>query len=380
LRLLLLLVACSESGTGVLLTVDGPPVDKLAVTARGVTREVEVKRPLPATLLAELPDETAHISFDVVGFLSNARVGEGATDVDVTPHHIATATVHLSGASDGGAAGDLAPPVFTVHQTGQPGLLTGVWASASEVYVTSRLINGNNLLHSTGGGAFTGSRAAQKGDLNGVWGASPSSVFLVGAGGALLTGSGSSFTAQSTPAGSADLFGVWGTSAADVYVVGGGNTVLHSVAGGWVLQTPVGTTELHAVGGTAGSIYAVGSGGVILHSTGDGAWTPQTSNSGAGLWGVFAAGGSVWVAGDGGTILRSSGNGVWTPEAATGGLSAVWGSSAADLWAVGESALRSTGNGTWTALAVPARLTSVFGTGANDVWLVGDQQTILHHP
>src|SRR5439155_1127890 len=153
LRLLVFLCACSQSGTGVLLTVDGPPVDKLAVSARGVTREVEVKRPLPATLLAELPDEAARISFEVVGFLA---------------------------------------------------------------------------------------RAAGKGDLAGVWGASPSSVFLVGAGGALLTGSGTSFTAQSTPAGSNDLFAVWGTSAADVYVAGAGNTVMHLVAGGWVLQTPVG--------------------------------------------------------------------------------------------------------------------------------------------
>ncbi|HZS42307.1 MAG TPA: LamG-like jellyroll fold domain-containing protein [Polyangia bacterium] len=121
----LLLAGCTQSGTGVLLTVDGTAaVDQLSITAAFDGRSLDQVTPaapsgpltLPLTLLAALPDEDTSVRFTLVGLSSGAKVSSGAAGpFAVSAHTIRSAAVSLDslaldgGAPDGGAL-DLAAP------------------------------------------------------------------------------------------------------------------------------------------------------------------------------------------------------------------------------------------------------------------------------
>ena len=65
-------------------------------------------------------------------------------------------------------------------------------------------------------------------------------------------------------------------------------------------------------------------------------------------------------------------------------LLSVWGSSAADVWAVGKlGTIRriTPGDDRWQKIESPTveTLNSVWGSGPRDVWAVGDAGTILHY-
>jgi hypothetical protein len=63
------------------------------------------------------------------------------------------------------------------------------------------------------------------------------------------------------------------------------------------------------------------------------------------------------------------------------GLQSIWGSSEADIWAVGDSGTIVHFDGSaWTLVdsGVTDNLTSVRGTGPSDVWAVGDAGSVLH--
>lgn len=151
---------------------------------------------------------------------------------------------------------------------------------------------------------------------------------------------------------------------------------------GATIYTAGGTPETGALGRIAG-----------------GALRFETLPDGPHLWWVFGTDAEhVWACGDGGRILRRQADGTWIAEPT--GLPAetvlwgMWGSSSADLWAVGGTnasggprgvVLRSTGDGVWTRVEHPAlpvedpndefaglNLYKVWGTGPDDVHLVGE--------
>ncbi|MGD0676539.1 MAG: hypothetical protein ABSC94_14060 [Polyangiaceae bacterium] len=67
-------------------------------------------------------------------------------------------------------------------------------------------------------------------------------------------------------------------------------------------------------------------------------------------------------------------------DAVSGGLAeAGWASATDDVWYVGSRIVHFDGS-TWTctAAAVPSQLHAVWGTSKADVWAVGDRGTILH--
>ena len=106
------------------------------------------------------------------------------------------------------------------------------------------------------------------------------------------------------------------------------------------------------------------------------------------IWGPSAS--DIWAVGDTGTFLHYNGM-VWTAPTRTGGatnndLYAVHGASSRDLWAVGSNGTLIHYDGqNWTAHAdsgvrAPTQtLRGVFAAAANDVWAVGTQGTILHY-
>lgn len=104
---------CSESGTGVDLTIDGPglTVDELAITATfdGATLERRVTPlapiALPSRLIAALPARALEVVFDVTGRLGGVEVGRGRSlAITVAPRTIVPGSVSLAG----GAPPDLA--------------------------------------------------------------------------------------------------------------------------------------------------------------------------------------------------------------------------------------------------------------------------------
>lgn len=400
----LVAVGCTQSGTGVDVTVDGAGLDPdaLDVVAHFAGRDVHKVVPLPAGVglpthfLAELPDAATTVRFDVTATRAGAPLASGSSpDVAVTAHHIAATTVVLSGGSDGFTASglDLASP-WTLVRGGPPlmgGVVTSIWgAAATDLYAT---VSGNataNLLRSTDRGAsWSPQNVGGGGDLDGVWGSSAGDVFLVGAGGKVYHGAATTWSSESTPIAGARLHAVFGV-ATDVYAVGDSNVVIHRSAGNsWVQQTPTGNTAFHALWGVPGDLWAVGSGGTILHSTGNATWTPESSGTALDLRGVFGTSATdVWIVGDAGTVLHSTAGG-FTPAGsgidAASNLFAVAGAGGA-LWTAGTQwgVWRLDGSA-WQPEptiavddALADTLQALFAVSADELFAGGNGQTILH--
>jgi hypothetical protein len=409
----LALAGCTVSGTGVQLTVEGSvDPDTLEVTARyggrSVMRQVGLLgAKLPTTIVAELPDETLSVIFDVRARRAGQLLGEASSPaVQVQPREIARVTVVIGGgAVDGGGGGDMpdgGSVPWSVRRGGvrplAPNAVKAIWgASATDLYAVCELGGGFNLLRSIDGKTWTTHLAlAGTGNLNGVWGSGATDVHLVGANGVLLSGSGTTFTSLTNPGGSPTMHAVWGLGMGDAYAVGANATIVHLVGTQWLLKAPSVpiSTVLYDVWGASGNdIWVVGSGGTILHAKNGGSWMVETSNVGEDLHGVWGTSANdIWTVGSNGVVLHSTGNGMWTRE--TMGvpqveLSHVWGFGASDIYAVGSAwTILKRSGGAWMAEtspitvenAVTDRWHRVWGTGVNDVFVVGAGQTILHKP
>lgn len=101
----------------------------------------------------------------------------------------------------------------------------------------------------------------------------------------------------------------------------------------------------------------------------DASYTPGTSAK------------DVWAVGDGGTILRWNGTArthIASDEEAN--LTAVWANRSDDVWAVGAGGVVLRWNGrTWNAVSsgTSMDLLAVWGTGSGDVWIAGILGTLL---
>lgn len=102
------------------------------------------------------------------------------------------------------------------------------------------------------------------------------------------------------------------------------------------------------------------------------------------VWG--ASPDDVWAVGWAGAMLHRTG-GAWAHVVSptTYNLGGVWGSSATDLWAVGDHGLVLHGDGaSWTrastpdAGSFPPSLRAVHGVSSSDVWAVGEFGSVLH--
>jgi len=403
--LLVLLAGCEKSGTGVLLTVEGPTLQPqpnlLAIVAsfgtHVVPRTIELPNGLPTTVLAELPDENTNVTFDVTARRDATVLAHDTTPgITVSARQIATASITLGGGGDGGG-GDGGNLPWTVQQGGEPlapGTVTGLWGpSGGEVYATSTLAGGTNLLRSVDhGAAWQPQLAGGMVDLHAVAGTSSSDVYLVGDGATILHGSGTSWSPESAPVSSSTkLFGVFVVNGTP-YACGSGNAVLKS-SGGWILQTTVGTTELHAVWGVPGHVWVVGSGGTILHSPENNTWTPQTSGTALSLNTVFGTSATdIWAVGDG-VVLHSTGNGSWAPMSngipAGTSLSAVTAAPGGALFVAGGSfgifrldAGSFVAEPTGLTVVDPSqdRLFALFAPSSSEVFAGGAGRTLLHRP
>jgi hypothetical protein len=112
-------------------------------------------------------------------------------------------------------------------------------------------------------------------------------------------------------------------------------------------------------------------------------WRPESSNSDRFFKAVWGIAGTVLIGGQDNNVLTSPGNGSWATFKVHGDDQlGIWGSSAGDVYMVGDNGIiqHSKGDGIWTVVpsGTSSSLYSVWGSGANDVWAVGDGATCLH--
>ena len=255
--------------------------------------------------------------------------------------------------------------------------------------------------------------------LAAVWGWSKNDVLAVGSGGVVLRWDGTTWTRLPSPSGKSTFFTVWGTGSDDIWLASGTDALFHatSLVDGnpdWKAEPnltgdPFNTATLFAIWGSgAGDVRVAGGtynldtpegfvpGNQFVRSGAPAPWTGIAGNGIVrGIWGSAAT--DVWLLVDNsgtnpsekGATFHGTGKDAeslaWkaVDSQATVGLLGIWGSSAADVWAVGEAGTirRMTPNARrWAPVASPTNKTlrAIWGSGANDVWAVGDAGTVLH--
>ncbi len=180
---------------------------------------------------------------------------------------------------------------------------------------------------------------------------------------------------------------MWGSGPEDIYAVGRGGIILHSSGNGeWDYQDSGTSANLTGIWGSGpNDIYVSVDANVILHSIGDGVWEHQDYDPGTtfrGIWGLDAD--HVYAIGPG--VIRRSSTQTWgPPEEVTNGtpLTAMWGSSAEDLYittgsAAGSIIFHSTGDGVWRAQAAPDAQSAddIWGSDAQHMYAAADSDVL----
>ncbi len=342
----------------------------------------------------------ASVLVSLLGIIGTAACGSSAPGGSVGPSdggpHV-DAKPLKDAASDGpgptpadaqrdvGAAYALA---FTTLSTADKQDLTAIWAaSETDVWITTDNTGGGygRVMHATDGATFldVGSAGAFAG-LYGVWGSSSSNVYVAGGdrfGGSgvlsLLRWDGTQLIDESHATGVAGTYfnGVFGTSMDDVYVVGEA-ALVHWSAGGFVSGGSA-TTHLEAAWGSAPGQYVfVGTNGwvqTLAPGSGTEVGTGSTLNAVAG-----SSASDVWAVGDNGLVMHYDGT-TWKQVDAgtTNHLHGVWVDAPDSVFVVGWQATVLHWNGsTWSPVAVNPDATSgsfnaVFGITGKKLWVAG---------
>lgn len=147
------------------------------------------------------------------------------------------------------------------------------------------------------------------------------------------------------------LYSVWGSGSNDIYIVGQNDTILHFDGLSWQLTSSGINIYFYDVwGNNANSVFVVGDSGTVLNYDGVNWQTKNidTNEYLIGIWGinmedVFVSGcqPGLWVYTD-----RYNGNN-WTEMDYSGCVRDLWGSSSADVYAVGLFGIRHFDGSAW---------------------------------
>lgn len=248
--------------------------------------------------------------------------------------------------------------------------------------------------------------------LNGIWGAGPNDVWIMGSPSTAIHWDGAQIATNEVDS-NKSLLGIWGSGPRDLWTFGTIARMWHYAGdvtdGGWSRSTDSGggyATPLTAIWGAGPTdIWAIGtSAPSVFHCDG---W-----NNGEPDWQISptspaipplietiafnAISGSeragVWIVGDGGRTRYTPG---WSGDHATWNaveshsqrsLYAVWASPNGDVWAAGEGGIvhrfsrADGGNYSETTVETPAStsLRGLWGSADDDIWAVGDASTVIH--
>jgi len=312
---------------------------------------------------------------------------------------------------------------WVAMQIPSPIRLQGIWgASATNVYAVGGdpLTNAAKIFHYNGTAWSEVLSAPDAGRFSAVWGSSDNDVYAVGGyiEGMLqksviyhYDGAGWS-EAYSSSWGT--LFGVWGETAPDVIAVGAtsvGPWGLRYDGGNWrVNYSKILPGAFFDIGGissanifTAAGTYEPSSdpeeppqlNGMVLHSTDGGdSWEQQFETAGVFLLGVWCSGSTVFAVGghtgdrSSGTVLRSLDSGeTWSAMSINAGaycLNDIWGTSAGNVYAVGDGAggaIFHFDGTAWTRIDSDSGmmpLYGIWGSSEENIFAVGDG-VVLHY-
>lgn len=267
--------------------------------------------------------------------------------------------------------------------------LNGVWPiDETNVWVVGAMSSRGIASHLVQGQWTDTALPGNAPTLYGVWASSAADVWAVGIGGTVLHFDGNLWTAASIsgPAPTQNLSAVWGASATDVWIVGEAGLILRGSASGVARETSNTTENLTGVWGTGpNEVWAVSALGTVLRRDASG-WSVQAAALAPRIfYGIWLSGrNDVWVAGDRVT-LHNDGGGWATATNALDVATSIWGSASDDIWSIGRSTAPNTTtisrfNGVqWLAVTNPAtmQLLAVRGSSATNVWAVGNGGTVL---
>jgi hypothetical protein len=170
--------------------------------------------------------------------------------------------------------------------------------------------------------------------------------------------------------------GVWGTSPANAYAAGFDEIIFIQYDGNeWSAMTSPTLEGMNDIWGFSDDdVFAVGAEGAVLHYDGN-AWSVVSNLAtwlGA-IWGTSAS--DLYAVGD--VIFHYDGS-TWSTMASPTGAGAVWGTSSSDLYAVGGDILHYDGS-VWNMMSRPTTVTlsDVWASPDSDVFAVGDSGTIV---
>lgn len=187
--------------------------------------------------------------------------------------------------------------------------------------------------------------------------------------------------------------GLWGSAANNVYAANHTGMLQYN-GSAWSHVAPLRWRSLYDVwGSAANNVWGVGEKGELVRWDGS-AWTlfrydgtsvaprplgdfnvPASAFTLRGVWGSSAS--NVFAVGDSGVVLRFNGTS-WTrmTTGTTAQLNDVWGSGASDVYAVTATGRLMRFNGTsWSFVSgvqAPGALRAVWGSASNNVYAVGD--------
>ena len=312
---------------------------------------------------------------------------------------------------------------WTPMTSGTRADLAEVWgSSATDVFAVGEDSNdpapgGASLVLHYDGAAWSQPLKLPSIGLRSVWGTSSTDVYAVGfdflaSAAKILHFDGTAWQDVQVPGSISEQFalqGVWGSSATDVFAVGSAfdgqfnhALILHFDGAGWQ-RMPVDGQVSPALsdvwGSSARDVYAVGrddetdpASAVVLHFDGS-AWLPvfeEASLALSSVWAssatdVFACGFEVKELNDGtflvtGTVRHFDGTS-WSrmPLPSNRLLQEIWGTSAADVFAVGDGVVLHYDGTAWTeARPTPKSLLGIWASSPVDAFAVGDGGLILH--
>jgi hypothetical protein len=257
---------------------------------------------------------------------------------------------------------------------------TDVWAfSATDVWV----LDGGSTVYRYDGAEWSTMETPSTGGLGCIFALSPSDVWLC-AGSEVLHYDGAAFAALdvTTPTGLDGLTGVWASSPSDVFAVGDDAIVAHYDGSAWTRTLIDSNFNSSIWGASPTDVYMLGTFDLV-HFDGS-TWSPIELDGGAGdgqVWGTGAD--DVWVMTDSSQLGHFDGAAWETVETEdfVGDLAAVWGPAPDDLWAAGSAGAIAHYDGeSWDEVehqeigAPYLRLfLAVHGSSASDVWAVGQQ-------
>ena len=250
-----------------------------------------------------------------------------------------------------------------------------IWGTAAAgLYVVGKF----EATYRYSGGAWSRLADIPRAEWYGLWGTSGADLFAVGKLGTIARYNGTDWSSMASGT-EQELRDVWGSSGSNVYAVGENGTILRYNGTSWSHVSSGWSGGFAAVSGNADdNVYAVGV-EIILYYDGA-SWTEDP-------FGVSSGGGiSVWVSPEGdvfvgghvggqGAVHHKEGTG-WTTDTVAGTnvlLWDLWGTSADDVFAVGDSGtIVHFDGGDWTAMTsgTSDSFRGVWGSASDDVFAV----------